>query len=77
MKPKEKAHYIRKQLFPFKYYLFSIFIKNIDISKESIFLIKKFVAVYNFICHLFDISSYLILQREISNFKKYINNKKI
>ena len=69
MKPKEKKHYIQKKLFPYKYYLCSIFIKNIDISKKSIFFTKKFIAVYNFICQLFDISSYLILQREFQILK--------
>ena len=67
-KPKEKTHYIQKKLFPYKYYLCSIFIKN-DISKESIFFSKKFISVYNFICQLFDISSYLILQREFQILK--------
>ena len=69
MKPKEKKYYIQKKLFPYKYYLCSIFIKNIDISKKSIFFTKKFIAVYNFICQLFDISSYLILQREFQILK--------
>ena len=69
MKPKEKKYYIQKKLFPYKYYLCSIFIKNIDISKKSIFFPKKFIAVYNFICQLFDISSYLILQREFQILK--------
>ena len=63
------THYIKKKLFPYKYYLCSIFIKNIDISKKSLFFTKKFIVVYNFICQLFDISSYLILQREFQILK--------
>ena len=66
---KNKTFYIQKTLFPYKYYLCSIFIKNIDVSKKSLFFTKKFIVVYNFICQLFDISSYLILQREFQILK--------
>ena len=69
MNNKIKKSYIQKTLFPYKYYLCSIFIKNIDISKKTIFFTKKFIVVYNFICQLFDISSYLILQREFQILK--------
>ena len=64
-----KASYVKKTLFPYKYYLCSIFIKNIDTTKKSIFFTRKFLSVYNFICQLFDISSYLILQREFEIMK--------
>ena len=57
------------KLFPYKYYLCSIFIKNVGNYKKSIFFTKKFINVYNFICQLFDISSYLILQREFQIIK--------
>ena len=66
---RSQTHYIKKKLFPYRYYLFSIFIKNIDNSKKSFFFTKKFIVVYNFICQLFDISSYLILQREFQTMK--------
>jgi len=69
LKPKPKGYYIKKKLFPYKYYLCSIFIKNGDIPKNSIFFTKKFLVVYNFICQLFDISSYLILQKEFQTMK--------
>ena len=69
-KQKERSSsYVQKKLFPYKYYLFSIFIKNIYISKKSIFFTKKFLVVYYFICQLFDISSYLILQKEFQILK--------
>ena len=64
-----KNQYITKKLFPYKYYLCSIFIKNIDVTKNSIFFTKKFIVIYNFICQLFDISSYLILLREFQILK--------
>ena len=73
---KSKTHYIKKTLFPYKYYLCSIFIKNIDISKGSFFFTKKFIAVYNFISQLFDISSYLILQREFQTMKNRVFEEK-
>ena len=75
-----KTNYIKKKLFPYRYYLCSIFIKNINISKDSFFFTKKFIIVYNFICQLFDISSYLILQREFQTMKNTIikeNQRKI
>ena len=68
--------YIRKSLFPYKYYLCSIFIKNINTSKNNIFFTKKFIAVYNFVCQLFDISSYLVLQREFQIMKNTLMIKK-
>ena len=69
---RQKTQYIKRTLFPYRYYLFSICIKNIDISKESFFLTKKFIVVYNFICQLFDISSYLILQKEFEIMKNAV-----
>ena len=64
-----KSDYIKKTLFPYRYYLCSIFIKNLDVSKNTKFFTKKFISVYYFICQLFDISSYLILQREFEIMK--------
>ena len=61
--------YIKSRLFPYKYYLCTIFIKNLTFKKNSIFFSKKFIDVYNFICQLIDISSYLILQREFEILK--------
>ena len=36
------------------------------------FFTRKFISVYNFICQLFDVSSYLILQREFEIMKNTI-----
>ena len=71
-----KIHYIKKKLFPYRYYLCSIFIKNFDNSKNPLFFTKKFAVVYNFICQLFDISSYLILQREFQTMKNTVIKEK-
>ena len=70
-----RTHYIKKSLFPFKYYLCSIFIKNFDPNKNYCFLSKKFIVVYDFICQLYDISSYLILQREFQIMKNSVLEK--
>ena len=52
------------KLFPYKYYFFMIFIKNLDISKRRFCFPRKFVKANLFIRQLLDISSYLFLQRE-------------
>ena len=64
-----KSRYVKKALFPYKYYLCSIFVHNFDESKKSFLFTRKFIVVYNFICQLFDISSYLVLQREFQIMK--------
>ena len=69
---KTKKYYVQKKLFPYKYYLCSIFIKNLEVKKKSCFFTRKFIVVYNFICQLFDISSYLILQKEFQIMKNTI-----
>jgi len=72
----EKTHYIHKKLFPFKYYLYSKLIKNNCFRKSSIILLQKFIHVYNFMCQMFDITSYIILQREFNNLKNTFILKK-
>ena len=69
---KSKNRYIKTKLFPYRYYLFSIFIKNIDANRNYKFITKKFIVVYNFICQILDISSYLILQKEFEIMKNTI-----
>ena len=82
---KTKTKTVKKTLFPYRYYLCSIFIKNIKIYRNYIFFTKKFLVVYNFICQLFDISSYLILKKEfeimkntllIDKYRDILENKK-
>ena len=71
-----KNHYVNKSLFPYKYYLCSIFIKNFSNSRSHLFFTNKFIVVYNFICQLFDVSSYLILQREFQIMKSTLTTEK-
>ena len=68
---------IRGKLFPFKYYFCSVFIKNLDISKNNLFVSARFAKVYTFICQLFDITTYLKLQREFNVLKNSLSENKI
>ena len=70
-----KRRFIKLQLFPAKYYLFSVFIKNLDISKKNIFFSTKFSKIYIFLSQLFDITAYLALQREFNVLKKILKEK--
>ena len=65
----QKKRYEKMKLFPYKYYLCTSFIKNFDIRKMTIFFSKKFTKVYLFLSQMFDISSYLTMQREFQILK--------
>ena len=74
---KKEKYYVKQKLFPYKYYFYSIFIKNINMSKnKSYFFTKKFLNVYNFMCQILDISSYLILQKEFQTIKNTLMKRK-
>ena len=64
--------YEKMELFPYKYYLCTSFIKNFDIRKFANFFPKKFTKVYLFLSKMFDISSYLILQKEFQILKNTV-----
>ena len=64
--------YEKLELFPYRYYLCTSFLKNIDIIKLANCLSKKFTKVYLFLGKMFDISSYLILQREFQILKNTV-----
>jgi hypothetical protein len=68
-------NYIKQKLFPYKYYLFSIFIRNLNTPKENFFFSSRFLKIYTFLCQLFDITTYLSLQREFNALKQIINKK--
>ena len=69
--------FTKTKLFPYKYYLFSVFIKNLDISKNNTVFSPRFSKIYNFLCQLFDITTYLSLQREFNALKKIISDKNV
>ena len=73
----QKKKAVKVKLFPYKYYLCSIFLKNFDANKKSFFFTKKFLNVYSFICQLYDVSSYLILQKEFQIIKNTVEKGKI
>ena len=66
---KNNIKYVSDKLFPFRYYLYFIFYKSIDISKNKLCLPKKFVKANLFLGQLLDISTYLLLQREFNVLK--------
>ena len=65
----------KTKLFPYRYYLFSVFIKNLDISRSNTLFSPRFSNIYNFLCQIFDITTYLSLQREFNALKKIIYDK--
>ena len=68
---------INGKLFPYKYYLCSVFIKNINISKGNFLFSARFAKVYTFLCQLFDVTTYISLQREFSVLKNSLSEKNI
>ena len=70
--------YVRGKLFPYRYYLFSIFFKNIDISKIKFCFPRKFIKVNLFLGQLLDISTYLLLQKEFHVLKnKFLTKEEV
>ena len=67
--------FILTKLFPYKYYFFLVFCKNLDINKSKFCFDKKFVKANLFLNQLLDISSYLLLQREFQVLKNRILSK--
>ena len=59
------------------YYIGSIFIKNLDISKKRHFFSTRFAKIYIFLCQLYDIKAYLALQREFNALKKILSKKNL
>jgi len=72
-----KKIYIKEQLFPYKYYLFSVFIKNLTISKGNWFFSQRFSKIYTFLSQLLDITTYLSLIREFNALKKFFDQKNV
>ena len=72
----KKKRFVANKLFPFKYYFCSIFVKNLDLSKNRFCMSRKFIKVYCFLCQLFDISSYCVLQREFNILKNSFFDEK-
>ena len=57
------------KLFPYKYYFFSIFLKNYEILNCNYFFSLKYKKVFSFINQLLDINAYLLLKKEFEIMK--------
>ena len=60
----QEKKFVKGELFPYKYYFYSVFIKSLDIAKHQCCFSRKFIKVYTFINQMFDVSSYLLLLRD-------------
>ena len=74
---KYKKEFIKEKLFPYKYYLCSVFIRNLDVSKKQCIISSRFSKIYIFLCQLIDITTYLSLLREFSALKSIFNDKNL
>ena len=73
-----KRSLIKEKLFPYKYYCFSVFIKNLNISKgNNHFFSSRFSKIYIFLCQLIDITTYISLHREFTALKKIFNENSL
>ena len=59
-------------LFPFRYYFFWQFIKNIKITENNFCFSKKFVNYYSFICQKLDVAYYFLLLKEFTILKQSV-----
>ena len=70
-----KVQFIKKKLFPYKYYFSSVIFSRCKIQKNCIYS-NKFARVYNFLAKFLDISTYLILLRQFHFIKNNFFNRK-
>ena len=68
--------YVREKLFPYYYYLFSVFIKNLNLKNNNLCFSEKFAKVYTFLAKIMDIRNYLLLQKEFNTFRRNILDQK-
>ena len=64
-----------KILFPYKYYLYSFFLKTININKCKKILSSQYIQVYSYLSQLIDLNSYLSLQKQFGLLKKSLLNE--
>ena len=70
--------YASEKLFPYIYYIFSVFIKNLNLNKNKLCFSEKFAKVYTFLTKIMDIRSYLFLIKEFNVLRtKILNQRKI
>ena len=66
--------FVNEKLFPYKYYFFSVFVKNLNSMKDNCLFSSRFSKIYTFLGQLFDITTYLCLQREFNALKRLFND---
>jgi hypothetical protein len=67
----------KKKIFPYKYYFFSIFIIDVNKIKGNSFFSSQFSKIYLFLCQLFDITTYFLLNREFNALKAMYNENNV
>ena len=65
----------KMQLFPFKYYFFSSFLKNYEIMNCQCIFSKKFKSVFSFINQILDVNTYLLQKKEFEIMKNLFCSK--
>lgn len=73
--PSHKISIKNIRLFPYKYYFFSLFLKNYDILNYKSFFSLKYKKVFTFMGQVLDIKSYLLLIKEFEIMKNIYCNK--
>ena len=74
-KQEQHKHLIQKKLFPWRYYFYVIFIKNLDILQKTKCVSQKFSNSYLFLTRILDIYSYFDLVRQFNVFKNCVLNE--
>ena len=70
-----KVQFIKKKLFPYKYYLNLVIFSRFKTQQKCLYN-NKFIKVYNFLVKFLDISTYLILLRQFQFIKNNFFNRK-
>ena len=65
----------KRKLFPTYYYFMDIFIDKLIRPKKFFCMNKKYFTVYNFMGHIFDINSYIILVKDFNILKNIFFNE--
>ena len=69
-----KKYYRSETLFPFRYYILTVLLKNI--TNKRIFS-RQYIEVNNFISYIFDVTTYVILKKEFDSLIKTLIERKI
>ncbi len=62
-------------LFPYSFYLIDFFYNNSINPKKYICISKKYFIVYKFMCHLYDVSTHIMLFKQFNILYNFISSK--